>query len=82
MANRIERIAGSGREEPMAPEGYHRVRAHIRRNPRPSAKKTSGWMIAGVVAVLWLWGHFIGFSDGNATTPVNSNPTVSAPAGR
>jgi hypothetical protein len=64
------------------PEGYHRVRSHIRRNPRPSTKKTSGWMIAGVCAAVWLWGHFIGFSDTSTPAPATPGPAASAPAAR
>ncbi|MEU7061477.1 hypothetical protein [Streptomyces sp. NPDC046197] len=32
-------------------EGYYVVRRHIRRNPRPSGKKLSGWMAAGLIAM-------------------------------
>ncbi|MEU4303652.1 hypothetical protein [Kitasatospora aureofaciens] len=63
------------------PDGYHTVRSHIRRNPRPSAKKTSGWSIIGVCALVWLWSHFIGFGDTGTVTPNNPAPTAaSAPA--
>ncbi|WP_246531184.1 hypothetical protein [Streptomyces bathyalis] len=34
----------------MAPQGYHTVRTHIRRNPSRGGKKMSGWMIAGLLA--------------------------------
>ncbi|MFI9783130.1 hypothetical protein ACIHEI_06395 [Kitasatospora sp. NPDC051984] len=65
------------------PEGYHVVRSHIRRNPRPSAKKMSGWSIVGVCALVWLWSHFIGFGDSGAATPNSPAPTAtSAPAAR
>ncbi|TQF01329.1 hypothetical protein E6W39_02590 [Kitasatospora acidiphila] len=64
----------------MAPEGYHRVRAHWRRNPRPSAKKTSGWAIVGIVGLVWLWGHFIGFGDSSTAAPAKPTPSASAPA--
>lgn len=30
------------------PPGYHRVRSYVRRNPRPRAKRMSGWTIAGI----------------------------------
>lgn len=62
------------------PEGYHRVRSHIRRNPRPSAKKTSGWVIVGAVAAVWLWGQVFGFSDASTAAPTAPAPSVSAPA--
>ncbi|MCX5215730.1 hypothetical protein OG689_41990 [Kitasatospora sp. NBC_00240] len=62
------------------PEGYHVVRSHIRRNPRPSAKKTSGWVIAGAIAAVWLWGHFVGFADASTTSPTTPSPSASAPA--
>ncbi|MER8073708.1 hypothetical protein ABTZ59_36370 [Streptomyces sp. NPDC094034] len=52
------------------PEGFYRVRGHIRRNPKPrSAKRMSGWMIAGLVAGAWLWGQVFGFGETAATTP-------------
>ncbi|MFE6178813.1 hypothetical protein [Streptomyces sp. NPDC056464] len=35
-------------------EGCHVVRKHLRRNPRPGAKRVSGWAMAGLVAVVWL----------------------------
>ncbi|MBV6699969.1 hypothetical protein KV557_23175 [Kitasatospora aureofaciens] len=65
------------------PEGYHVVRRHIRRNPRPSsAKKMSVWTIAGVCALVWLWAHFIGFGDTGTATSNTPAPTASAPAVR
>ena len=40
------------------PDGFPRVRGHIRRNPKPrSAKRMSGWTIAGLPAGAWLWGR-------------------------
>ncbi|MFJ9695386.1 hypothetical protein [Kitasatospora sp. NPDC101183] len=60
----------------MAPKGFHYVRGHIRRNPSPRIKKTSGWLIAAlVVGGLWLYG--LG-DDGAATT--GTNPSTTAPA--
>lgn len=68
----------------QVPDGFHRVRGHIRRNPRPrSAKRMSGWMIAGLAAGIWLWGQVFGF--GGATTtppPVQPHPSASLPAAR
>ncbi|MEU8516840.1 hypothetical protein AB0C76_35420 [Kitasatospora sp. NPDC048722] len=61
------------------PEGYHVVRRHIRRNPRPSVKKMSGWTIAGICALVWLWGHFIGFGASDAATPGTPAPAATAP---
>jgi hypothetical protein len=66
----------------MAPEGYHYVRGHMRRNPRPRMKRTSGWVIAAiVVAVLWLWGHGTGGASAG-TAPGRPAPTSSTAAGR
>ncbi|MFJ4679088.1 hypothetical protein [Kitasatospora sp. NPDC088783] len=64
------------------PPGYHRVRSHIRRNPGPrtGARKMSGWTIAGLCALVWLWAHFFGFGDSGTTTP--PAPAVTAPAAR
>ncbi|MET9615410.1 hypothetical protein [Kitasatospora indigofera] len=62
------------------PEGHHRVRSHTRRNPRPSTKKMSGWTITGLCAAVWLWGHFIGFSDTGTPTSTTPAPAASAPA--
>ncbi|MEV5849112.1 hypothetical protein AB0M32_44805 [Streptomyces sp. NPDC051985] len=66
------------------PDGFHRVRSHLRRNPQHrSAKRMSGWLIAGLVAGVWLWGQVFGFGQATATTPPASpNPTASATAGR
>lgn len=67
-----------------APEGFHYVSRHIRRNPKPgSAKRMSGWMIAGLAAGIWLWGQVFGFGEAPTTTPpTQPQPTVSAPAAR
>ncbi|MFK4156996.1 hypothetical protein ACI2LV_34115 [Streptomyces fungicidicus] len=65
------------------PDGSHYVRGHIRRNPKPrSAKRMSGWMIAGLLAGAWLWGQVFGFEATTSTTPAEPNPGVSAPADR
>ncbi|MGW5972736.1 hypothetical protein [Streptomyces sp. NPDC055186] len=66
------------------PEGFHRVRGHIRRNPKPrSAKRMSGWVIAGLVAGVWLWGQVFGFSESTATTPpTGPKPTADATVDR
>lgn len=47
----------------MPPEGFHEVRRHIRRNPRPRGQKLGGWTIAGIVAFVWLWGQIFGFGS-------------------
>ncbi|MFK0115219.1 hypothetical protein [Streptomyces sp. NPDC090994] len=63
------------------PDGFHTVRAHIRRNPRPrSAKRMSGWTIAGLLAGVWLWGQLFGFQEAAPATSQDPNPAVSAPA--
>ncbi|WP_030565432.1 hypothetical protein [Streptomyces aureocirculatus] len=65
------------------PDGFHYARGHIRRNPKPnSAKRMSGWMIAGLLAGIWLWGQVLGFEAATLTTPADPNPAVSAPADR
>jgi hypothetical protein len=67
----------------MPPEGYHVVRRHIRRNPRPRGKKMSGWMIAGLIAGAWLWGQVFGFgSEETADQPAEPRPAASTPAAR
>ncbi|MFJ9822196.1 hypothetical protein ACIRU3_44630 [Streptomyces sp. NPDC101151] len=67
------------------PEGYHVVRRHIRRNPRPSTKKLSGWTIAGLIAGVWLWSQLFGFGEASSSSPhapQTQTPSVSATAGR
>ncbi|MFD5618468.1 hypothetical protein [Streptomyces yangpuensis] len=66
------------------PEGFHRVRAHVRRNPtQRSAKRMSGWTIAGLAAGVWLWGQVFGFGEAAPTPPpTQPQPTASAPAAR
>ncbi|MGI5372702.1 hypothetical protein ACQEV2_00200 [Streptomyces sp. CA-251387] len=64
------------------PEGYHVVREHIRRNPRPEAKKLSGWTIAGLVAVVWLWGQLFGFGEASTAEQTPHTPPPSVSAGR
>ncbi|MFC9227433.1 hypothetical protein ACFTZI_00290 [Streptomyces decoyicus] len=67
----------------MPPQGYHVVRRHIRRNPRPRGKKMSGWMIAGLIAGVWLWGQVFGFGGEEAAShPVSPRPAASTPATR
>ncbi|MFF3401543.1 hypothetical protein ACFYW6_23920 [Streptomyces sp. NPDC002659] len=66
----------------MPPEGFHVVRRHVRRNPRPSAKKLSGWTIAALIAVVWLWGQVFGFGEADPAQPSSPQPSVSAPAAR
>ncbi|MCX4826160.1 hypothetical protein OG883_41555 [Streptomyces sp. NBC_01142] len=67
------------------PDGFHRVRGHIRRNPKPGrAKRMSGWMIAGLAAAVWLWGQVFGFGEAttNTTPPAHPKPAVTSPAAR
>ncbi len=43
----------------------------------------SGWMIAGLLAGVWLWGQVFGFSESTATTsPTDPKPAASATADR
>ncbi|MEV3907391.1 hypothetical protein [Streptomyces canus] len=67
-----------------APDGFHFVRGHIRRNPKPGgAKRMSGWMIAGLAAGIWLWGQVFGFGEAVTTTPpAQPQPVVSSPSAR
>lgn len=69
----------------MPPEGFHEVRRHIRRNPRPRGKKLGGWTIAGIVAFVWLWGQVFGFGSSDSGAETNkpaSTPSVSASPSR
>ncbi|MGW2787781.1 hypothetical protein ACWC3X_42505 [Streptomyces populi] len=67
----------------QVPEGSHRVRAHIRRNPtRKGAKHMSAWTIAGLVAGVWLWGQVFGFGEAGSAPPTTPQPSVSAAVGR
>lgn len=66
----------------MPPEGFHTVRRHIWRNPKPSAKKLSGWTIAAIVAAVWLWGQVFGYGEAKTPEPASPQPSVSAPAAR
>lgn len=64
------------------PEGYHRVRSHLRRNPRTGGKRMSGWTIAALIAGVWLWGQLVGFGEAAPAEPDVPQPSVSAGAGR
>ncbi|WP_328436247.1 hypothetical protein OHA71_49210 [Streptomyces sp. NBC_00444] len=64
------------------PEGYHTVRSHIRRNPRTSGKKMSGWTIAALIAAVWLWSQLVGFGEATPAKPDAPQPSVSASTGR
>ncbi|WKU47666.1 hypothetical protein Q3V23_28405 [Streptomyces sp. VNUA116] len=67
---------------PKVPDGYVRVRSHLRRKPTPkSAKGLSVWAVAGLCAVVWLWGQIFGFGDSDAEQQPAPNPAVSASAG-
>lgn len=73
---------GEGNTMPNVPDGYVRVRSHIRRKPGPkSAKGLSVWAVAGLCAVVWLWGQVFGFGDDPAAQQPAPKPAVSAPAG-
>ncbi|MFE5793227.1 hypothetical protein ACFQ8C_11720 [Streptomyces sp. NPDC056503] len=77
---RTVRIDGEGSTMPKVPDGYVRVRSHLRRKPGPnSAKGLSVWAVAGLCAVAWLWGQVFGFGDDSAAPPPAPRPTVSAP---
>ncbi|WP_060177358.1 hypothetical protein [Streptomyces sp. IMTB 1903] len=67
---------------PKVPDGKVYVRPHFRSRPGPkSAKGLSVWAIAGLCAVVWLWGQIFGFSDSSAEQQPAPKPGVSAPAG-
>ncbi|MFF3862843.1 hypothetical protein [Streptomyces sp. NPDC002209] len=67
---------------PKVPDGKVYVRPHFRSRPGPkSAKGLSVWAIAGLCAVVWLWGQIFGFSDSSAEQQPAPKPAVSAPAG-
>ncbi|WP_167161297.1 hypothetical protein [Streptomyces sp. MBT27] len=60
------------------PAGHHHVRAHIRRNPGPrSARRMSGWLTVGLIALAVLWVKFFGLGDTSAGTPAEQHPTPS-----
>lgn len=65
-----------------APEGYHTVSRHIRRNPGTSGKKLSGWTIAALIAAVWLWSQLIGFGEATPAKTDIPQPSVSASMGR
>ncbi|MFJ8077027.1 hypothetical protein ACIQ7Q_24575 [Streptomyces sp. NPDC096176] len=60
------------------PEGFYRVRGHLRRKPGPSRKRMSGWTIAAIVAGSWLWGQFIGFGEATENPAPAPKPSMSA----
>lgn len=62
----------------MPPEGYHVVRQHIRRNPRPSTKKLSGWTIAALIAGVWLWSQFFGAAGAAPEQHPSPQPSVAS----
>ncbi|MFJ9823911.1 hypothetical protein ACIRSU_05990 [Streptomyces sp. NPDC101160] len=79
---RTARTDGEGIGMPKVPDGYVRVRSHLRRKPGPKAVKgLSVWAIAGLCAVVWLWGQVFGLGDGSAEQQPTPKPAVSAPAG-
>ncbi|MEU0785346.1 hypothetical protein ABZ341_27670 [Streptomyces sp. NPDC006173] len=65
-----------------APEGYHTVRRHIRRNPGTGGRKLSGWTIAALIAAVWLWSQLIGFGEATPAKGDTPQPSISASAGR
>ncbi|WP_380280961.1 hypothetical protein [Kitasatospora purpeofusca] len=65
-----------------------RVRAHLRRKPGSgggggggggAGRRTSGWVIAGAVAVFYLYGHFVGYRDDAAAPPSPAPAATAAP---
>lgn len=65
----------------MPEPGFHTVRTHVRRNPRPGGKKTSPWVIGAVIVVgLWIVAHFGGTASGSVSSPPKPSSSVSAPA--
>ncbi|MGW4855165.1 hypothetical protein ACWEPZ_28465 [Streptomyces sp. NPDC004288] len=60
-----------------------RVRTHLHRKPgRKYAKGLSGWGVAGLCAVVWLWGQVFGFGDDSTAQQPAPKPAVSASADR
>ncbi|MDA5279472.1 hypothetical protein [Streptomyces sp. Isolate_45] len=79
---RTAQTDGEGISMPKVPDGYVSVRSYIRRKPGPrKAKGLSIWAIAGLCAVVWLWGQVFGFGDSSAEQQPAPKPAVSAPAG-
>ncbi len=67
----------------QVPEGFVRVRSHIRRKPTAGGgRRLSGWTIAALVAGLWLWGQVFGFGASGEEEPASSETSVSEPADR
>ena len=62
------------------PDGYYRVRSHLRRKPGPGRKKMSGWTIAALVAGVWLWGQFVGFGEASQQQSSTPKPAASTTA--
>ncbi|MFD4320780.1 hypothetical protein [Streptomyces sp. NPDC058548] len=79
---RTVRTDGEGSTMPKVPDGYVRVRSQFRRKPGPkSVKGLSVWAVAGLCAVVWLWGQVFGFGDDSATQQPAPKPAVSASVG-
>lgn len=67
---------------PKVPDGFVHVRSHNRRKPGPkSAKGMSFWAVAGVCALVWLWGQIFGFGDSSTEQQPAPIPAASVPAG-
>lgn len=49
-------------------------------NPRPKAKRLSGWTIAALVAGIWLWGQIFGFGETETADTERPKPSAPAPA--
>ncbi|KAB8162892.1 hypothetical protein FH609_003960 [Streptomyces sp. 3MP-14] len=69
------------------PDGFVRVRSHIRRLPTArgggnTKRGLSGWTIAALIAGVWLWGQVFGFGDAGAEEPATSETSVSESADR
>ncbi|GAA3080258.1 hypothetical protein GCM10020000_77640 [Streptomyces olivoverticillatus] len=68
---------------PKVPDGYVRVRSHLRRKPGPkSTKGLSVWAVAELVCSgMALGGQIFGFGDSDAEQQPAPKPAVSATAG-
>lgn len=49
-------------------------------NPRPKAKRLSGWTIAALVAGIWLWGQIFGLGETETADTERPKPSAPAPA--